>query len=182
MVNCMTSILSVATLPVRVMEEFQSTYGSGGQLQDIRSDARKEYERYYSSEEELNEQLNTFANNCMFAYCGENTVEVQIDFPSNREYNDNVASEELPLAEEFQDHLKCFIDTSKTAPEERYRMAEKLIEQLHISSNNYRSTLVERIQQEKMDIKCLQLLRAMIHNEERKLPANWEMYPKKNKK
>ncbi|KAI8488683.1 hypothetical protein Bbelb_337120, partial [Branchiostoma belcheri] len=158
MVNCMTSILSVATLPVR------------------------EYERYYSSEEELNEQLNTFANNCMFAYCGENTVEVQIDFPSNREYNDNVASEELPLAEEFQDHLKCFIDTSKTAPEERYRMAEKLIEQLHISSNNYRSTLVERIQQEKMDIKCLQLLRAMIHNEERKLPANWEMYPKKNKK
>ncbi|CAH1239566.1 ITPR1 [Branchiostoma lanceolatum] len=182
MVNCMTSILSVATLPVRVMEDFQSTYGSGGQLQDIRSDAKKEYERYYSSEEELNEQLNTFANNCMFAYCGENTVQVQIDFPSDREYNDKVASEELPLAEEFQDHLKCFIDLSKTAPKERYAMAEKLIEQLHISSNNYRSTLVERIQQEKMDIKCLQLLRAMIHNEERKLPGNWEMYPKKNKK
>lgn len=28
--------------------------------------------------------------------------------------------------------------------------------------------------QEDLDIKCLQLLRAMVHNEERKLPDDWD--------
>ena len=29
-------------------------------------------------------------------------------------------------------------------------------------------------EQEALDIKCLQLLRALIHNEERKLPSTWK--------
>ena len=32
----------------------------------------------------------------------------------------------------------------------------------------------ERLQQERLDIKCLQLLRAMVHNEIVKLPDDWE--------
>lgn len=39
-----------------------------------------------------------------------------------------------------------------------------------------------RLQQEELDIKCLQLLRAMIHNEIVKLPDNWEENPHKYKK
>ena len=32
----------------------------------------------------------------------------------------------------------------------------------------------ERLKQDELDIKCLQLLRGMIHNELCKLPDNWE--------
>lgn len=40
----------------------------------------------------------------------------------------------------------------------------------------------ERIEQEELDIRSLQLLRAVIHNEERKLPENWEEDPAAHKK
>jgi len=39
-----------------------------------------------------------------------------------------------------------------------------------------------RIEQEELDIRSLQLLRAVIHNEERKLPENWEEDPAAHKK
>ena len=38
--------------------------------------------------------------------------------------------EELPLGQEFQDHLKCFINEKSKESKERYRMAEKLVKQL----------------------------------------------------
>ncbi len=40
----------------------------------------------------------------------------------------------------------------------------------------------QRIEQEELDIRCLQLLRAVIHNEERKLPEDWEEDPQQHKK
>jgi hypothetical protein len=40
----------------------------------------------------------------------------------------------------------------------------------------------QRLEQEELDIRCLQLLRAVIHNEERKLPEDWEENPTDNKK
>ena len=40
----------------------------------------------------------------------------------------------------------------------------------------------KRLEQEELDIRCLQLLRAIIHNEERKLPQNWEENPQDHKK
>ncbi len=40
----------------------------------------------------------------------------------------------------------------------------------------------ERLQQETLDIKCLQLLRGIIHNEIIKLPDDWEMNLAQNKK
>lgn len=45
-------------------------------------------------------------------------------------YSEVGGDEELPLGPEFQDHLRCFIDTSKKDPVQRYRMCEKLIRQL----------------------------------------------------
>lgn len=30
-----------------------------------------------------------------------------------------------------------------------------------------------RLEMDELNIKCLQILRAMIHNEERKMPADW---------
>lgn len=40
----------------------------------------------------------------------------------------------------------------------------------------------DRIEQEELDIRSLQLLRAVIHNEERRLPENWEEDPAAHKK
>ena len=40
----------------------------------------------------------------------------------------------------------------------------------------------QRQEQEELDIRCLQLLRALIHNEERRLPEDWEENPIDNKK
>ena len=39
-----------------------------------------------------------------------------------------------------------------------------------------------RIEQEELDIRTLHLLRATVHNEERKLPENWEENPSEHKK
>ena len=40
----------------------------------------------------------------------------------------------------------------------------------------------QKIEQEELDIRCLQLLRALIHNEERRLPEDWEDSPADHKK
>ncbi|ESN99323.1 hypothetical protein HELRODRAFT_162846 [Helobdella robusta] len=40
----------------------------------------------------------------------------------------------------------------------------------------------KRLEQEELDLRCLQLLRTIIHNEERKLPEDWEENPSDNKK
>ena len=40
----------------------------------------------------------------------------------------------------------------------------------------------ERLMQEQLDIKCLQLLRGILHNEIVKLPEDWESHPKEHLK
>jgi len=39
-----------------------------------------------------------------------------------------------------------------------------------------------RVEQEELDIRSLHLLRAVVHNEERKLPENWEEDPAAHRK
>ncbi len=51
-----------------------------------------------------------------------------------------------------------------------------------ISASNIHMNEKERLQQETLDIKCLQLLRGIIHNEIIKLPDDWEMNLAQNKK
>ncbi|XP_062567417.1 inositol 1,4,5-trisphosphate receptor type 3-like isoform X1 [Saccostrea cucullata] len=181
LVSCMTSLLSASTLPVRLkilkyMEEFQEKYGGGIASQDVRSDARKAYEEYYEMEEEINKQLNVFACNMKVAYGGPNTVQAQTGFPSDQDYSELGGDEELPLGQEFQKHLKCFIDPTVKNPIKKLRLSEKLIKQLMISSHLSRSHLneKEKLEQVDLDVKCLQLLRGLIHNEIVKLPEDWE--------
>ncbi|XP_048744986.2 inositol 1,4,5-trisphosphate receptor type 2-like isoform X4 [Ostrea edulis] len=176
LVSCMTSLLSASTLPVRYMEEFQEKYGGGIASQDVRSDARKVYEEYYEMEEEINKQLNVFAVNMKVAYGGPNTVEAQTGFDSDLEYSELGGDEELPLGHEFQEHLRCFIDSTKKDPIKKFKLSEKLIKQLMISSQLSRSHLneKEKLEQVDLDVKCLQLLRGLIHNEIVKLPEDWE--------
>ena len=45
------------------------------------------------------------------------------------EYTEIGGDEELPLGQEFQEHLKCFIDPKGSGPE-RYALAGKLVQQL----------------------------------------------------
>ncbi|XP_070537450.1 LOW QUALITY PROTEIN: inositol 1,4,5-trisphosphate-gated calcium channel ITPR3-like [Ptychodera flava] len=188
MVSATTALLANATLPVAEMEKFKEKYTHGGRSQDVRSDAQKDYEDYYRAEEELNDMLNLYAVNYKFSYGGENKVSTQLklDYDNKREYTEMGGDEELPLGEEFQEHVKCFI--SKEEPEydlmhfrkkkidltlSQYSSASKLVEELLISGNNPCGTERERLAQESLDVKCLQLLRALIHNEERKLPEDW---------
>ena len=44
------------------------------------------------------------------------------------------------------------------------------------------TTEAERMEQEELDIRCLQLIRAALHNEERKLPEDWEEDPQEHRK
>ena len=50
-----------------------------------------------------------------------------------------------------------------------------------ISASNKSMSEKHRITQEALDVKCLQLLRAMIHNEIILLPEEWETNVKSNK-
>ena len=51
-----------------------------------------------------------------------------------------------------------------------------------ISSSHAQLDEATRVEQENLDIKCLQLLRAIIHNEVVKLPDDWEENPLKHKR
>ncbi len=51
-----------------------------------------------------------------------------------------------------------------------------------ISSSQAQIDEATRVEQENLDIKCLQLLRAIIHNEVVKLPDDWEENPLKHKR
>ena len=46
------------------------------------------------------------------------------------DYTEVGEDEDLPLGPEFQAYIQCFINTEETQPEERYRPASVLLEQL----------------------------------------------------
>ena len=51
-----------------------------------------------------------------------------------------------------------------------------------ISASQTKQDEAMRIEQEELDIKCLQLLRSTIHNEIVKLPEDWESNPVKHQR
>ncbi|CAE1323884.1 unnamed protein product [Acanthosepion pharaonis] len=130
---------------------------------------------YYSGEVELNAKFRTFAKNANLVFCGHNTVAAQLKINSKREYTDIGGNEELPLGEEFNSHVKCFMNLQEKKVEKRFEPAAILIEQLHISAKETRLNEVKRKEMDELNIKCLQVLRALIHNEERKLSEDWEI-------
>ncbi len=55
----------------------------------------------------------------------------------------------------------------------KYARFQILIQQLVVSFKQFRRTDRKRIDQEELDMKCLQLLRGLVHNAERQLPPIW---------
>ncbi|XP_053404101.1 inositol 1,4,5-trisphosphate receptor type 3-like isoform X2 [Mercenaria mercenaria] len=174
LITCMSILFSTNTLASVDMDTFQQKYGQGIGAHDVRSDARKKYEECFGGEEEISAQLSVFANNMKVAYGGFNDVQAQIGFPSRRRYSEVGGDEELPLSEEFQAHINIFIDHSARTPLEKYRLSEKLIRQLSISTKLMKLPEREMIEQLELDLKCMQLLRGMVHNELVKLPEHIE--------
>eukprot|EP00117_Sycon_ciliatum_P048000 scpid3078/ scgid34229/ Inositol 1,4,5-trisphosphate receptor type 1; IP3 receptor isoform 1; Type 1 inositol 1,4,5-trisphosphate receptor len=130
---------------------------------DLRSDAQKEYTEDFFEEEDLNSRLNLFVGNFETAYEGRNTLREQINEPYDMAYSEDGGDEDLPRGREFQRFLLLFQDGDGVSEQH----VSKLIGHIYISfhSPEYRSvSSVERIALDNVNVKCLQLLRALIHN------------------
>lgn len=175
MVACITSVVPASNMPNSNMEGIVERFASGITVEDVSSAIRRGNIEYYSGEVELNAKFRTFAKNANLVFCGHNTVAAQLKINSKREYTDIGGNEELPLGEEFNSHVKCFMHLQEKKVEKRFEPAAILIEQLHISAKETRLNEVKRKEMDELNIKCLQVLRALIHNEERKLSEDWEI-------
>ncbi|XP_071092410.1 inositol 1,4,5-trisphosphate-gated calcium channel ITPR3-like isoform X4 [Haliotis cracherodii] len=174
MVNCLTVLVPVSNMPNSNLEVILERFASGITVEDTSSAIRRGNIEYYSSEVELNAKFRTFAKGCAVVFAGHNTVQAQLKFKSKREYTILGGDEELPLGEEFQSLVRCFIASHEKKPEKKFFPSGKLIEELSISLDYKRLTEAARQEMDDLNIKCLQVLRALVHNEERKLPEDWE--------
>ncbi|XP_041375271.1 inositol 1,4,5-trisphosphate receptor type 1-like [Gigantopelta aegis] len=183
MVMCVTTVVSVSNsskpLLVSVLEKFTTDM----KFDDNVSAVRKGNMEYYAAELELNAKFHTFTTNCSKVHRGHNTVGAQIKYRKNknREYTEIGSNEELPLGEEFQTLVRCFTQPSEKKPIKHFAPAFKLIEQLWISAQNCKLNRKDVPTHWELDVKCLQILRAILHNEERKLPESWELRTAENK-
>ncbi|XP_013381715.1 inositol 1,4,5-trisphosphate receptor type 3 isoform X4 [Lingula anatina] len=157
----------------KVMEGFIEQYGNGRCLRDPTRETIDTYTIYYQNEDELNKKFRAFSVNCSLVYGGHNTVTAQLKHKSKREYTEIGGDEDLPLGEEFQAHVRCFVKHNEKNIAKRYQNVSKLVQQLAVSANavNPKDGTYEN---DELDIKSLQILRAVIHNEERKLREDWE--------
>ncbi|KAL5022859.1 hypothetical protein ScPMuIL_002014, partial [Solemya velum] len=172
MVNCLTIIVPASNVPNSNLETIVDRFASGITVEDTSSAIRRGNIEYYATEVDLNTKFRIYAKNCAVVFAGHNTVNAQLKIKSKREYTELGGNEELPLGEEFQSHVKCFMTDKKN--EKKFEPAAVLLDQLYISLGHKRMTESSRLEMDELNIKCLQLLRAIIHNEERKLPEDWE--------
>ncbi|KAL4233980.1 hypothetical protein ACF0H5_005635 [Mactra antiquata] len=173
LVNCVSAIVPISNMPNSNLDHVLNRFASGITAEDTSSAIRRGNIEYYSDEVEINSQFRIFTRSCSIVFAGHNTVSAQLRFNSKREYTILGGDEELPLGEEFQSLVKCFILPSEKKIIKKYEWTSKLIEQLYISLERKRLTEHARLEMDELNIKCLQILRAMIHNEERKLPEDW---------
>ncbi|VDI71716.1 Hypothetical predicted protein [Mytilus galloprovincialis] len=174
-VNAMTIIVPASNMPNSNIEHVLGRFSCGITIEDTSSAVRRGNIEYYTDEVEINYKFKLFAKNAATVFAGHNTVSAQLKFKSNREFTELGGNEELPLGEEFQTLVKVFIDLREKKAEKRYELLAVLIEQLHISIADKRMTESARNEMDDLNIKCLQILRAAVHNEERKMDENWEV-------
>ncbi|XP_019861438.1 PREDICTED: uncharacterized protein LOC100634093 isoform X2 [Amphimedon queenslandica] len=118
----------------------------------------------YMEQEKLNELFNSYSRNYHCSYMGPNTAIHQIESTIQKiEYSDE--GEELPLGPSFQRLVKLYrINPSQTSDKQQHP-AERLLRQLEISvSRTDQLGEAEQIDQDNLDLRCLQILRALIHN------------------
>ena len=77
-------------------------------------------------------------------------------------------------------NMFCFQDFDKNVPLSKCLMNSIFFHR--IAAAHTQMNEKDRLKQEQLDIKCLQLLRGIIHNEIVKLPDDWELNLSANKK
>ncbi|CAG5132421.1 unnamed protein product, partial [Candidula unifasciata] len=171
-VTCVSTVLSVSSSSSKIMAEILGKLTSDMKFLDMVTAVRRGNMEYYTAEMELNAKFHNFTRNCSQVQCGYNTVTAQLKIKSQREYISD-SNEELPLGEEFQKLVRCFIDFHEQKITKRYARAGILLEQLAISAVQCKLPQRTLPTSEQLDVRCLQILRALVHNEERKLPEDW---------
>ncbi|XP_060552412.1 inositol 1,4,5-trisphosphate receptor type 2-like [Ruditapes philippinarum] len=171
--EAITVLVPISNMPNSNIETILGRWASGIEAEDTSSAIRKGNIEYYSDEVEINAKFRSFTKNCSIVFAGHNTVAAQLGYNLDREYTVLGGDEELPLGEEFQSLVKCFVNHNEKKTAKKYEWTAKLIEQLKISSGFTRLTEQARQEMDELNIKCLQILRAMVHNEERRLPDDW---------
>ncbi|XP_025079753.1 inositol 1,4,5-trisphosphate receptor type 3-like [Pomacea canaliculata] len=183
LISTLTFLVSASkAVPVSKLRALFQRFVKTPDTQDVASDAVKAYRRLYKEEEELNTNLKTFAVNMQAAYGGLNTVRVQTGYPSDNSYSEVGGDEELPLGQEFQDHLKVFVEDRVADGGLHYSRAGRLVRQLQIMHSTKGMSEDQKKDQLDLDMKCLQLLRGLIHTFIVRLPPGWEHSPEENAK
>ena len=132
-----------------------------------------DYNLKYDEEILLNDQFNNFVKHMRRAYWGENTARFQIGFALDKEYSkfydpecNYPALDSMPLGPSFQKHLGLFFTHTKTGCDIKKELCKSIVKQLKYSFEKYyEMDEREKIKQESLDIKSLQLLRGAILNE-----------------
>ncbi|XP_019851941.1 PREDICTED: inositol 1,4,5-trisphosphate receptor type 3-like [Amphimedon queenslandica] len=117
---------------------------------------------HYDEQQELNDLFNSYSRNYHSSYMGPNTARHQINSPVEEiEYSDE--GEELPLGPSFQRLVHLFFSPQNKEVKEH---SERLLYQLEVSSKRTEQLgEAEQVKQNILDVRCLQLLRALIHNQ-----------------
>ena len=139
------------------------------------SQSARSYQVEYHDEIELNKRFNNYVKHLRRAYWGKNTVEVQIggiggDNTKYSEFLDELCDDSLPdsmpLGKSFQKHLALFFTHTKDGCEAKVKFARSIVRQIDYSYQKFNALPErEKLKQERLDIKSLQLLRGAIHNE-----------------
>ncbi|XP_019849951.1 PREDICTED: inositol 1,4,5-trisphosphate receptor-like [Amphimedon queenslandica] len=126
------------------------------------SAAYEEFLEEYAEQEKLNKLFNCFSQRYHCSYMGPNTASHQIGSTVHCKIEYSDEGEELPMGASFQELIKIYhIDKSCS----KKHPAERLLKQIEISvSRSDQLGEAEQMNQDKLDLRCLQILRALIHN------------------
>ena len=133
----------------------------------------RDYNNDYNDEILLNDQFNTYVKQLRRAYWKKNTVKDQIGEEDNTMYSqfldplcEHPSPDAMPLGPSFQKHLRLFFTHTVDGCRVEEAFAKSIVLQLKYSYDNfYELNEREKLKQERLDVKSLQLLRGAIHNE-----------------
>ena len=133
----------------------------------------RDYNFDYNDEILLNDQFNNYVKHLRRAYWGKNTVKDQILGGHNTTYSqfldplcEHPSPDAMPLGPSYQKHLRLFFIHTANGCRVEEAFAKSIVLQLKYSYDNfYELNEREKLKQERLDVKSLQLLRGAIHNE-----------------
>ena len=131
------------------------------------------YHDDFQDEIELNDQFNNYVKHLRRAYWRKNTVKDQISGSHSSTYSEfldplceHPSPDSMPLGPSFQKHLALFFTHTEEGCEVKKKFARSIVLQLRYSIEIFNElTERQKLKQERLDTKSLQLLRGAIHNE-----------------